>query len=74
MASLPNIEKSDMRHPILKDSRYTIAKEFCGQPEARFVVRFCGEWIGQSKFYSSAVMLAVGHNAQRHGALVIEAV
>ena len=53
------------------DRRYTIAKEFCGYAEKRFVARFCGDWIGQSQFYTAAVMLAVGHNMRRKGAAVI---
>lgn len=52
------------------DTRYSINKEFCGYPEPRYVLRFCGEWIGQSRFYSSVLTLAVGHNAKRKGALV----
>lgn len=49
-------------HPVSKDERYTVSKEFCGYIEARHVARFCGEWIGQSKFYGSACMLCVGHS------------
>ena len=63
-------------HPITfngvdTDTRYAIAKEFCGQSEPRFVARFCGAWIGQSKFYVSAVMLAAGHSCARRGCAVI---
>lgn len=58
----------------LSDPRYTVAKEFCGYERARWVVRFCGEWIGQSQFYSAALMLTVGHNAKRNGAVIIEEV
>lgn len=53
------------QHPISKDSRYTITKEFCGHRQKRFVVRFCGEWICQTRFYTSAIMVAVGHNTAR---------
>lgn len=64
------------QHPVghgtgKPDFRYTITREWCGEPEPRFVARFCGEWIGQSKFYTSAVMLAVGHNSRRMGNPVI---
>jgi hypothetical protein len=60
-------------HPITHeggkpDLRYSIAQEFCGHAEKRFVARFCGEWIGQSISYPGAVLLAVGHNCQRKGA------
>lgn len=59
-------------HPIASDNRYTVTKEFCGQREARFVARFCGEWIGQSLSYPGAVLLATGHRCKRNGALVVE--
>lgn len=59
------------QHPISSDARYTVAKEFCGQSEARFVARFCGEWIGQSLSYPHAVMLATSHRLQRAGALIV---
>jgi hypothetical protein len=62
------------RYPIKGDRRYTISREFCGYAEARFVVRFCGDWIGQSRFYSSAVVMAVGEKARRSGALIITAI
>lgn len=55
-----------------KDKRYTITKEWCGYEEPRFVVRFCDEFIGQSAFYNSAVVMAVGHNAKRIDAMMME--
>ena len=62
-------------HPITNqgkpDTRYSIEKEYCGHPESRFVVRFCGEWVGQSLFYSAAILLATSHNCQRKGAAII---
>lgn len=64
-------------HPIRHDNggidnRYQIALEHCGHEKPHYVARFCDERIGSSAFYSSALMLAVGHNARRKGALVIE--
>lgn len=29
----------------LPDRRYAITREFCGYERARYVPRFCGEWI-----------------------------
>lgn len=43
----------------MKDKRYSIQKEFCG------------EWVGQSRFHASALMLALGHDQRRKGALVV---
>lgn len=31
----------------MNDNRYTITKEYCGYPEAKYILRFCGEWVGQ---------------------------
>jgi hypothetical protein len=50
------------------DARYSIAQEYCGHAEPRFVARFCGEWIGQSKFYASALSMAVCAAARNRGA------
>ena len=27
------------------DARFTISKEFCGYKKARYVIRFCGDWV-----------------------------
>lgn len=52
-------------HPVSNygkpDNRYQITLEDCG-PHPMFIVRFCGEIIGKSRFYSSASILANGHN------------
>lgn len=57
--------------PIENDSRYTITKEFIGYPDARFVLRFCGEFVAQSEFYSVVLLRAIGEDARRRGALVL---
>lgn len=31
------------------DKRYTLRLEFCGYATARYVVRFCGTWVGQAE-------------------------
>lgn len=51
-----------------RDERYEISREFCGYAQAQYVLRFCGEFIISSPFYSSVVVRAVGHNAMRRGA------
>lgn len=61
-------------YPVSKDHRYTVEKEFCGHPAPQFIARFCNEWIGQSQFYSSAALLAIGHDANRRGLPIIEEV
>jgi len=33
----------------MTDKRYTIAREYCGYDTPRWVARFCGDWLGQSK-------------------------
>lgn len=49
----------------MKDNRYTIQREFCGYPEARYVVRFCGEWVGQSANKSDAIAIAESYEKAR---------
>ena len=63
-----------MYRPIEKDQRYTVSLEFTGKLAPQHVARFCGEWIGSTRSLSGAVMLAVGHNARRRGAMIIEAI
>ena len=29
----------------LIDARFTITPEFCGDPKARWILRFCGDWV-----------------------------
>jgi len=57
--------------PVKSDARYTIRREFCGHADARFVLRFCGEYVMSTPFYSAAVVRAVGESARRRGALVV---
>lgn len=66
-------------HPITcddgtPDRRYSIQREFCGYPEKRHVLRFCGDFIAQSTSYSAMVLRGVGHKAVLHGATIIEGV
>jgi len=55
------------QYPIERDHRYTINKEYTGHPSAKpqFVIRFCGDWVDSRQSYTSAVVRAVGHNAER---------
>ena len=58
--------------PIKSEPGYTIGREYTGaSTEKQYVVRFCGEYVGQSPFYASAVVKAVGHNAIRNKAEVV---
>ena len=59
-----------MHRPIEKDPRYTITKECTGKEKPQFVLRFCDDWICSTSFFNSAVIRAVGHQAERRGALV----
>ncbi len=52
-------------HPIKSDPRYTITREFCGYTRKRYVARFCGDWIGQSKLRAGAMMLCLEHDDKR---------
>lgn len=59
------------QHPIHNDDRYSIQQEYTGAATPQWVARFCGEWIGASQFYGSALVQAVSHNARRNGALTL---
>jgi hypothetical protein len=59
----------NMDRPIKGDPRYTITREFCGYETARFVARFCDEWIGQGQHRVDAVMLCLAHSDKRARAL-----
>jgi hypothetical protein len=63
-------------HPVTHenggvDTRYSVEKEFTGRAKPQFVARFCGEFIGSSGFYNSAVVRCIGHNSARKGNLVV---
>jgi|GEM_PF-2958124 len=47
------------------DPRYTFSKEWCGYPEKRHVVRFCGEWVGQGRTKTDALEVYGAHRKQR---------
>lgn len=56
--------------PLLAvDARYSITLEHCGYPEARHVVRFCGEWVGQSQHDFEARNMRDTHIKARWSAL-----
>lgn len=50
-----------------RDERYTCRLEWCGHPERRFVIRFCGQWIVQARTLGEAVAVAEAHNKHRMG-------
>ena len=43
------------------DKRYAVEKGYCGYKEKRYVVRFCGEYIGQGERKSDAAMIIIAH-------------
>ena len=49
----------------VEDERYTVALAYCGHPEARYVVRFCGGFIGQSANLNDAIFVAICHQDER---------
>jgi hypothetical protein len=68
-----NMASNPIRNNGRPDMRYAITRENTGHEAPHYVARFDGDWIGSSPHYSSAVMLAAGHNARRKGAEVITA-
>lgn len=48
------------------DARYSIAREFCGHANgARYVARFCNEWLGERETKNEARALCESYEAQR---------
>jgi hypothetical protein len=43
------------------DTRYTVAKEFCGMNGQRFIARFCGTFIDKADTAKEAWILAQEH-------------
>lgn len=51
------------------DERYTITREFCGYRGTRYVVRFCGAWIGARSTFDRAARLRDRAKAERESHL-----
>ena len=47
------------------DARYTVAQEFCGYAEARWVLRFCGKFLSSHSDKLVAHSIAHMHNEWR---------
>lgn len=58
------IAQSKLQRSV-EDNRYTVSLEACGNPEARYVIRFCGEFIGQSANLTDAIFIAICHQDER---------
>jgi hypothetical protein len=39
----------------MKDSRFTVTREFCGEPRPRWILRWCGEWVSKHRLKSEAL-------------------
>lgn len=47
------------------DNRYTVTKEYCGQPKPQWVARFCGDWIGRDESKPGAWLQCQAHDDAR---------
>ncbi|MBS3648813.1 hypothetical protein KEU06_09365 [Pseudaminobacter sp. 19-2017] len=56
------------------DKRYSIAKEFCGHADRRWVLRFCGEFVKSSISFASVAIRAAGHRSALNGQVIFEEV
>jgi hypothetical protein len=50
---------------LRKDTRYSIQLEYCGYARRRWVVRFCGDWVGAGENRTDANAIARRHIAAR---------
>lgn len=56
-----------MKHPDgTIDNRYSINKEWCGQTEAKFIIRFCNRWIDKADTIEQAEEIALRHAEARN--------
>jgi hypothetical protein len=53
----------------MKDRRYSIAREYCGHPKPRWVVRFCDLWIDHAGTRRAALIIAQDHQRRRLAAI-----
>lgn len=51
------------------DERYTLNLEYCGYEKPRYVMRFCGEWLGQAETKNDAAMFYIAHSDERERAM-----
>lgn len=49
------------------DARYSVTREYTGAPWPQYVVRFCGDWVGNADTPEDASALAADHARQRQG-------
>ena len=54
-----------MTSSITSDPRYSIAQEYCGHDTPRWVVRFCGDWVGEAATKVKARELAMEYELAR---------
>lgn len=69
MKSITQKEQELWDNQPLIDSRYTLAMEFCGHHHAKYVIRFCGNWVDSCHLFNMALVRAVNHNEKRIGVL-----
>ena len=50
---------------MCKDDQYQIALEYCGYATPKYIVRFCGEWLGVVNSKIDGHILIEQHNEQR---------
>ena len=49
----------------IQDKRYSVALEFCGQSQAKYVLRFCNEMIKTCDTLNDAIFEAISHQDDR---------
>ncbi len=50
---------------IIQDKRYSVALEFCGQSQAKYVLRFCDNMIKTCDTLNDAIFEAIFHQDDR---------
>ena len=51
---------------LLNDERYQLNLEWCGYAKQRYVLRFCGEWLGSYETKKEGMLQAIFHDDERN--------
>lgn len=50
---------------VLQDKRYSLNLEFCGASVAKWVLRFCGDFISSHENRNDAILKGIFHQDER---------
>lgn len=54
-----------------RDHRYSIAREYCGDPKPRWIARFCDTWIDDASTRARALKICERHQCEQYAKMGI---